>query len=260
MAPLSVGFARGPGNLIEVQVVYGGRRGPWLLDSAAGWHVLHRGMHPIEQGEAVESLCVDIEGEGVEADTLEGELLQLGRFRQQPDQVLAVDLPYRATTGQPIQGLLGYPLFAEIALTIDWDQQTLILDGPPPFEVTHELPLRLEDRQALIPLQLAGEALEVRLETAYAGGLLIEAESFDIERFASPEESGGPVRFETTGLRCRQQALPSWPAVHVPQTGAVLMGRLGLGILSRYTCHIDYPGERLLLAPRKQATPVAAKR
>jgi|GEM_PF-6480122 len=248
---ISVGFARLTGNMIEVQVRYGGRPGPWLLDSASGWHVLHRSLHPIELGEALESHVVEVEGVGVEAITLEGEALQLGRFTQHPDQVLAVDFPYIASTGQPIQGLLGYPLFREMPLTIDWDRQVLILDGPPPMEIEHTLPLSIIDRQALIAVTIAGAPLQLRLETGMTQGLLIEQPDFDSERFRTgDDDSSSTVRFEASGMLCDGHPLPAWPAIHSPDPASPCAGRLGLGILSRYTCYIDYPGERLLLSKR----------
>ena len=254
----SIGFARLPkSGLIELRARYGGRVGAYLLDSAAGWDVINRAEHPIEFGEELEEYGVEVEGEWIGAATLEGEEFRLGHFVHTPEQVLAVELPYRASTGTPIQGMLGHPLFMESPIGINWTHQILTFGPlPPASPVLAELPLTISDRQATLHADIAGIPLEMRLETGASFSLMIEKADFDLERFVNPEEVdlppvvGRPIRFSVARVHLGDLVIEEAKAIYELNPKAPAEGRIGLGLLSRYNLWIDYPGERLVLLRR----------
>lgn len=233
MPGITCGFARcQPGGQLEVRARVDALAGPWWLDSAAPCHVLDARVHPVADGDTP--------------------VIHLGQYAHHGGPVAAMELPFSASNGAPLHGLLGAPLFRETAIALDWERQVLTLDAPAPAWSGHlELPLEVDGGLLWLPVHLGGEPLRLRLETASAAALVICQPDFDIARFAPPEEEpDGAVQFKATGLLAGVIRLPEWPAVYRADAEAEIAGSLGLGVLQRYQCWIDAPGGRLWLLKR----------
>ncbi|HYE76407.1 MAG TPA: hypothetical protein VEI97_00345 [bacterium] len=247
----TVGFARLPqSGLIELRARYGDRPGPYLLDSGSMLDVVNSAVHPFEPGEEVDTTVLYMEGESLAVHTYEAEPFLIGRYAHQPPQVIAVEVPYTASDGGPMHGLLGHPLFQETPIGIDWGKQTLTFGPvPPALGVRLSLPVEITGEHACVLAILDGEPLKLLLETAAPFEVLLHRPDFDPAPFQSDEEAG-TRRFTLPRLAVEGGGLSGVAAVHDPDPKAPADGRIGLGVLSRYNLWIDYPGERVLLMDR----------
>lgn len=247
----TVGFARLPKTgLIEVRARYGGRPGTYLLDSGSVLDVVNAQLHPFETGEEVDTTTLFLEGEPLSVHTYEAEEFAIGRYLHEPRQVIAVDLPYSGSDGTPVHGLLGHPLFRETPIGIDWDQQSVTF-GPLPsgLEGIIEVPLEITEEHALVLSTYEGDPMTLQLETAANFGVLFHNPAFDPTPFQSDDEVG-TRRFTIPRLGMGTGVLQNVNATHDPMPDAVVQGRIGLGVLSKWNLWIDYPAERMWLIPR----------
>ncbi|MEO7994446.1 MAG: hypothetical protein ABI743_08600 [bacterium] len=260
MHNITTGFARHPqSGLLEVRAFYGGNPGIYLLDSAVGWDVLNLSQHEVALADEVAWHPVEVEGEEVDARTLEAKPFRIGQFDHVPDTVLALELPYTSSHGDPIHGMLGHPLFRETPIGIDWRTNSLTLGGSPPaLEAIAELPLEVLDDRALVTLDWGGDApLQLRLETAatmtmvlFEPGLALDEVLSSEEREARPADSTASFQFNLRRGRIGGFPVQDLAVRYEPQAKSPVQGLLGLGFLTHYRLWIDYPGERLTLYAR----------
>ena len=96
-----------------------------------------------------------------------------------------------------IDGLLGWPLYRDLLVTLDYPNHVLVLrrgDLPPP-DRKDVLPLRLDNDRLTVPVNLNGQELWVTLDTGWANGGNIELTS----ALADSLKWVSPLRATTSG-------------------------------------------------------------
>lgn len=256
------------GNYLFLETGLGGQRLLLCVDSGAGIHVLspeagaRLGLLREERG----SQTVTGTAASVRAQKVLLRNLRLGAAALADTEAVVVALP--GLLG--CDGLLGYPLFAQFAVTLDYLTSTVTLtpyaEFTPPDGAT-ALALRLEGNIPQLEVRLDGLPAWVELDTGSSGELdlttpFVEANRLRErypKRIAMPTGLGvGGVTYGDVARAERLElgpfALPK-PLIRLSQqtTGADasqrVAGRLGAEVLSRFRLTFDYQSKRLFLTP-----------
>lgn len=259
------------GNYLFLEARLGGQKLILCLDSGAGIHVLspdaatRLGIYPTDTA----ARAVTGTAATVKAKTLKLTNLFLGEAPLADTEAVMVPLP-GALGGD---GLLGYPLFAQYALTLDYVTSTVTLTPYRAFtapEGTVSLPIRLEGNIPQVEVRLDGLAAWVELDTGSSGELDLNTPFVERnqlkerypKRIAMPTGMG--VGGVTYGEVARAEKLELGPftlqktLIHLStqKSGAEasgrVAGRIGAEILSRFRLTFDYQGKRLFLTPNSR--------
>ncbi len=155
--------------------------------------------------------------------------------------------------GVPVDGVIGFPLFSDVLLTVDYPRSRLVL-APRPF---HQTPPRASDRATtlpfgaergtpLIPVQLGAESFNVLIDTGSDGGLNLNPAGLH-PRFVSGPRPGKIVtsidrdRRQLVG-RLAQDLLIGTHTVEQPVTDLTdQLSALGGELLRHFSLTFDQP-------------------
>ncbi|MBM3872244.1 MAG: hypothetical protein FJ382_00640 [Verrucomicrobia bacterium] len=162
-----------------------------------------RGTTPEGAGVSVRSAS----GEWITLPAVTLRRLDLGgvRFESVPAVVYNFDA-LSDHFGERIDGILGFPLFRETVLTLDYPQSTLRLTpAGSSGGLTPGSRLRFDpaNRVPLVPMEIAGQAVNVLVDTGSDGGLQLNPTGLTVP-FRAPPVDGAKV---ATLLGDRQQRL-----------------------------------------------------
>lgn len=179
------------------------KSGPWrfLVDTGSSVTLVSPefAAHAGRRGATPEAAGVSVRSAGGEVITLPAVTLRrldLGDVRF--ESVPAVVYDFDALSdhfGERIDGVLGFPLFRETVLTLDYPQSTLHLT--PAGSSGGLMPgarLRFDpaNRVPLVPLEVAGQAVNALVDTGSDGGLQLNPAGLAL-RFVQPPVAGAKV-------------------------------------------------------------------
>jgi hypothetical protein len=262
------------GNHVLVRGAIGDSDSLWFfVDSGAGSHCINRSR--------ADKLGMKVDG-GVEAMGAGGKVqagaahdvkYRLPGLAVDAEFAAAIDLdPIALQIGVPVDGILGYPLFKQMVVTVDYDRSVLVLRDPKRYKPAGAaLPLTFHENHPYVNgrLTLAGrKPIEGSfiLDTGSALALAL-APSF-VEKNKALETAPKTIQVRLGGVGGRfyqpvgrverlelgPYALDRPVAVfaqpgpgHTSTPGSI--GNIGGDVLQRFRVTFDYPHERLYLAP-----------
>lgn len=261
--------AQRKGNYLMLTGSLRGKTVRCFIDSGANAHAF--GFEAAGRLGMVGPDAVDVRGGGAGAEvtmklfSLSG--LTLGRLALAESRAVAVPFPEEL---ELIDGVLGYPLFAQYVVTLDYADEIVTLTPPETFQppkAAIALPLQLNNGMAQIEVKLDGRKLRVDLDTGDGGILTLNApyvaknKVIDAYPKAVTVPTGKSVGGLTYGRLARARELQMGPfrmsqpvvALSESKAGAEANeksdGRMGAEIFSRFTVHFDYTRKKLYLEP-----------
>ena len=261
------------GNYLFLDARVGERRVVLCLDSGAGIHVLtpeaaiRLGLLPPD---AVKR-SVTGTAATVAAQQIHLSRLSVSGMAMATTEAVALALP----PSLGCDGLLGYPLFAQFVVTLDYAASMITLSAPEGFTApvgSVSLPLKLDGNIPQTQIELDGLACWVELDTGSSGELDLNAPFVETnklrerysKRIAMPTGIGvGGVSYGEAARAETLQIGPyrlAKPLIKLSQqksgadASARTAGRLGGEILSRFTVTFDYAHKRLYLTPNSRLT------
>jgi predicted aspartyl protease len=187
-----------------------------------------------------------------------------------PDLIAAPLSPLTHIVGRPLDGLIGHTLLRRYVVELDYAAQTIAFYDPATAHPRGTaIPLEISDIDAYVNVELvqAGRTVTAKLE--------LDTGSFDAlglsDRFVQANQltankqpidvPGVAIGGETSGYRLRldRMRLGPFELVNVPMGATrarptdeplTYAGTLGAEVLRRFTVVLDYPHQRMFLAPR----------
>lgn len=258
--PAAIDVKRSRSGHLLVQPRLNGREaGNFLLDSNAGAHAIHRRLAQDLQLPTVGKLLAAGVGDAVPTQFRKATSLELGPLRL-PDQ-LFVDLDLTALSvalGEPISGVLGYPLFQAAVVDLDLGGPNVALYSPIHYSLTvgQWQELRFDGNVACVQARWAGAekdgwfrldpgaAVQVLFYSAAASGLnsagTLAGTSSQSPPAGRPQLRSAPVKwFELAGKRFENLQV-TFPAT---ERGAAaddpVLGTIGHGVLQSFRIVFD---------------------
>jgi len=261
------------GNHVLVRGAIGDSDSLWFfVDSGAGSHCINRsradklGMK-VEEG--VEALGA---GGKVQAGAAHDVKYRLPGLAVDADFAAAIDLdPIALQIGVPVDGILGYPLFKQMVVTIDYDRSVLVLRDPAKFKPAGAaLPLTFHENHPYVngKLTLAGrKPVEGSFILDTGSGLAVTLAPGFVEKNKALESAPKTIQVRLGGVGGRSfqpvgrierlelgpYALERPVAVfsrpgpgHTSIPGSI--GNIGGDVLQRFRVTFDYPHDRLYLS------------
>jgi hypothetical protein len=203
-------------------------------------------------------------------------LIDVGRLKLPQLTMVAIDLaPLAAGLGQPISGILGYDLFKQFVVQIDYARRTVAFHAPARYSAPADaevLPIAIQDQVPLVSSEILGAsgsaAVKLVLDTGQTSALTLVRSFVDRQRLLTP---GQPEVRITTGA-----LLPGQVPATVTRINGLKLGRFTLGhivtnvaadteaagldddstgilggaLLKRFIVAIDYSRNQLILESR----------
>jgi hypothetical protein len=178
-------------------------------------------------------------------------------------------------TGIPIQGLLGYEFFANLAVRIDFRDSTIVVTKPKNtrfFGKANKIPLSIENRKAYLHAKVTlanGTKTDDKLLFDLGAGHPLSLQNV-IQKYGMPDKFiyanlgqglTGPIEGFITrvnevdvGKYKLKDVITSMPVDDKEKDAMepVRDGNLGIGILKRFDLIIDYPDSALYLKPAQR--------
>lgn len=189
------------GNLMIVEVQRD-RSGPWrfLVDTGSSatlvspeFAVRYGTSEAARQAPSVR--VRDAAGRATTLQPVTIRKIELGEARFERVQCLIYDCSeLSAHLGVRIDGVLGFPLFRETILTLDYPQSRLIMTaaGAEPLVPGARIPFNSGVRVPLIPVQLGGRTLLALIDSGNDGPLNLNPTGLDL-RYATPPRAGSTI-------------------------------------------------------------------
>ena len=262
------------GNHVLVRGAIGESDSLWfIVDSGAGSHCINRSRAD-RMGLAVEG-GVEAFGAGgrVQAGSARDVVYRLPGLTVDADFAAAIDLdPIALQMGVPVDGILGYPLFKQAIVTVDYDRSVLVLHDPGKFKPSGtSLELTFKENHPYVngKLTLPGrKPVEgaFLLDTGSALALTLAPQYVEKNKALESVPKTIQVRLGGVGGRSYQpvgrvERLELGPFAHErpvavfsrPGPGHTSVpgsiGNIGGEVLQRFRVTFDYPRERLHLVP-----------
>ncbi|GAB4469282.1 MAG: hypothetical protein OHK0029_41830 [Armatimonadaceae bacterium] len=237
-----------------------------ILDSGAGAHVLDLGKARELGMVAPNAGTGNLIGTGgtVEAEQIQTGEMRLGEVRLNQGLAFATQLPEALEA----DGLLGYDLFQQYVVTLDYPKNTVTFASPKEYKApagAEVLPLRVRRRIPQIEIELDGVKAWVEVDTGSNGSVDFNTPFVEKNNLRSQYTkrleipSGRGIGGITYGdiTRARSLKLGSFvvdtPLLELSRqtTGGDsednVAGRIGAEVLSRFTVTLDYSGNRMYL-------------
>lgn len=274
--PLRLPYTEHEGWIVVQASVNGSPPVPFVLDTGAS-------MLTILTAPDTEALGLDmgglrrIGGEGVSAITAavqQGLELDFGPLALLDQTVLAIPMDNILCSDQvrppPFRGVIGHELFGRYVVEVDHARGEVVLHDPADFEYRGdgvELPIEISARHAYVRSQVQapdGAAYEARLHVDTGAGIHLSLFPQAHEAIVVPAGGEDVAGCFVGGLASYRRGEPvrlglgQAPPVEVPvrySTGDEVIkrgqhGRLGARFLADYNVVYDFPGKRIILAPR----------
>jgi len=258
-----VPFAWTPGQ-IEVAVQVNGAPATFLLDTGSEYSIVSTRL--------ARQFGLVTTPRGTR-DFAGGVTLRIGSLTLEPRRVMVLPFDAYFQRGRPIDGVIGYDLFVQYVVTIDFQKKTLTLSKPAGFvrpAAAVAVPITFAGRLPVVQSTLtladhstiearlvvdtgASQSILLRYPFSRAHGLLDRGGN----ESAAPSLADGTRRlvevpvdsasvgewtFDRPGVRAFTEPIGSAASTDTD-------GLIGNTLLSRFTPCIDYAGKRLLLQP-----------
>jgi len=262
------------GNHVLVRGAIGDSDSLWFfVDSGAGSHCLNRSRADrlgLEVQDGVEALGA---GGKVQAGSAHDVKYRLPGLAVDADFAAVIDLdPIALQIGVPVDGILGYPLFKQMVVTIDYDRSVLVLRDPGRFKPAGAgLPLTFRDNHPYVngKLTLPGrKPVEGSFVLDTGSGLALTLAPDFVQRNHALQSVPKTVQVRLGGVGGRSYqpigrverfelgpyalerpvAIFSQPGPGKTSSPGSI-GNIGGDVLQRFRVTFDYPHERLYLAP-----------
>jgi predicted aspartyl protease len=216
-------------------------------------------------------------GGTVDAAEIAGARVSVGPLVWNPLPLVAIDLSeLRAGLGHPVDGILGYDVFARHVVEVDYVARVVRFHPPdawsPPGDA-FEVPLRMVSQIPLVDVRVRGvsgieRTARVEFDTGQTGALTLTQEYLGRERLITDTQpkqaiTAGAIlagrvpafvtRLDSIALgRARISApIATVAAAEAAGVEGEAVGLLGGEILRRFDLFVDYPRSRALLRPNR---------
>lgn len=261
-------------NLLLVDVaVNGGEARPFILDTGASGTVVDAAAAEVEPD--AERGAVTMRGAGGEEELALVQLdsLALGGARLLGPTVALGDLaPLRQLVGADVAGVLGYDFLRHFVVKVDYENSLVTFYEPASFADPAGvafIPAETGSGHPIVEMAVGGHRGLFVVDLGNPGPIILDggyvaehdliAEA-DAKLPALMRGAGGPKATEAWVVRMGEATIGPYkvagpivvlPAAAdaVPLCGDDLVGNAGWEVLSRFTFYVDYPGDRLGLAP-----------
>ncbi len=261
-------------NLLLVDVaVDGGEARPFILDTGASGTLVDAAA--AEVGPEAERGAVTVRGAGGEEElalvTLDS--LALGGARLLGPTVALGDLAQlRQLVGADVAGVLGYDFLRNFVVKVDYANSRVTFYDPASFadpEGVAFIPAETASGHPVVEMAVGGHAGRFVVDLGNPGPIVLNGGYVAEHDLIGQAEAklpalmrgaGGPKATEAWVVRMDEASIGPYevagpivvlPAAAdaVPLCGDDLVGNVGWEVLSRFTFYVDYPGDRLGLAP-----------
>ena len=217
-------------------------------------------------------------GGSVESTEIPDVFIDVGRLKLPKLTLVAIDLaPLASGLGEPIAGILGYEVFKEYVIQIDYAGGTVDFHDPARYAAPTDaeiVPIAIEDQAPFVRSEILGPsgstAARLEFDTGQTGALTLVRPFVDQHRLLEP---GQPEVRITTGA-----LLPGQIAATVTRVNGLKLGRFTLGhlvaniaptaeaaglsgetvgilggaMLKRFAVTIDYSRNQVILVSRSE--------
>jgi len=261
-------------NLMLVDVaVNGGEARPFILDTGASGTVVDVAAAEIKpEAERGASTMRGTGGE-VEADLVKLDSLALGNARLLGATVTRADLaPLRQMVGADVAGILGYDFLRHFVVKVDYENSRVTFYEPASFadpEGVAFIPAETDTGHPIVEMAVGGHRGRYVVDLGNPGPIIMEGTYVAEHDLVGQAEAklpalmkgaGGPratkayvVRMDEVAIGPYEIAGPVVVLTADPEAAALcgegLVGNVGWEVMSRFTFYVDYPGDRLGLAP-----------
>lgn len=264
--------------LIDVRVNGVPATAPFILDTGAESSVIDRGDLVALGLRASGNVAADTGGGDVDAVSVKNVVLKVGASTLPPADVLAIDLAgLESGLGRRIAGILGYEIFKQHAVEIDYASRVVRLyagGSSQPSGNAQSLPITITDRIPLIRVTFpakGGNGVEglVEFDTGQVGSLTLVKTFVDAAHLATA--SRPPLQITAGGIlagkvsafvtRIERVSLDSTnfqnvvanvtPTSEDAGIGGKTVGLLGGEVLRRFKVTVDYANSQVTLEPNQ---------
>jgi hypothetical protein len=261
-------------NLLLVDVVLnGGEPRPFILDTGAGGTVVDAAAAEVEPDAERGAVTVRGAGGDRELELVRLDSLALGGARLLGPTVARGDLtPLRELIGADIAGVLGYDFLRHFVVKVDYENSRVTFYEPASFAEPPGvafIPADTSTGHPIVEMAVGDHRGRFVVDLGNAGPIIFDggyvAEHDLIGKAAAKlpalmRGAGGPRATKAYVVRMDEATIAGYalagPVVVLPaEAGAVplcgegLIGNVGWDVMSRFTFYVDYPGDRLGLAP-----------
>ena len=249
---------------------------PFILDTGASSTVIDQAEAARLGLKTTAGSDVSTGGGSVESTEVRDVFIDVGRLKLPQLTMVAIDLaPLASGLGQPISGILGYEVFKQFVVQIDYARKTVAFHAPARYSAPSDaevLPITIRDQVPFVPSEILGAsgptAIELVLDTGQTSALTLVRSLVDKQRLLAP---GQPEIRITTGA-----LLPGQVPAAVTRINGLKLGRFTLGhivtnvaasteaagleddatgilggaLLKRFIVTIDYSRNQLILQSR----------
>jgi hypothetical protein len=181
-APFLVPFELA-GNTIIVRAVLDGTPGYFVLDTGCPSLIVNSQYFDGLQVPWLKQSVADFHGNMSKAKHLVVKDLSLGGFSLADELALVIDLAHlEKTKGIPLHGIIGFPLFQEMEVLLDFDKQHALfspldkkgarLCGPANYHVADSLDLKMSGHFPYILAELEGKKIRLGIDTGAEANVL----------------------------------------------------------------------------------------
>jgi predicted aspartyl protease len=261
-------------NLMLVDVaVNGGEPRPFILDTGASGTVVDAAA--VEVDPAAKRGTSTLRGTGgeMEADLVKLDSLALGNARLLGATVTRADLaPLRDMLGADMAGVLGYDFLRHFVVKVDYENSLVTFYEPTSFAEPAGvafIPAETSSGHPIVEMAVGGHSGRFVVDLGNPGPIIMEGTyvaehdligQAEAKLPALMKGAGGPratrayvVRMDDVTIGPYEIAGPVVVLTADPEAvtlcGEGLVGNVGWEVLSRFTFYVDYPGDRLGLAP-----------
>ncbi len=160
-------------GMIYLEAELNGRKGSFILDTGAPTLIVNQVQ---AKGQQADALGLN---SGIQVTETKVRSFKIGRIKQRNVDALALDLSHlERASGRQILGLVGYNVFEQFALLLDFDQHLLFLSPssqkiqPTLHQPMASLPFTLHEHLPIVKVRVGGKLLKFGIDTGAATNLL----------------------------------------------------------------------------------------
>ena len=202
---------------------------PFILDTGASSTVIDQAEAARLNLKTTSGTDVTTGGGSVQSTEVRDVFIDVGRLKLPKSTMVAIDLaPLASGLGQPISGILGYDVFKQFVVQIDYARKTVAFHTPARYSAptgAEVLPITIRDQVPFVSSEILGAsgstAINLVLDTGQTSALTLVRSFVDKQRLLT---TGQPEVRITTGA-----LLPGQVPAAVTRVNGLKLGRFTLG-------------------------------
>jgi predicted aspartyl protease len=249
---------------------------PFILDTGASSTVIDRAVATRLGLTMTAGSDVTTGGGSVESTEIRDVIIDVGRLPLPNLTLAAIDLaPLSSGLGLPISGILGFDVFKEFVVQIDYANRVVGFHNAARYSAPADadrIPITFQDQVPFVPGEIIGPsgstAVRLVFDTGQTGALTLVRPFVDKQRLLTPGQPEVPIttgallpgQVAATVTRINSMKLGRFTLGHIVTTVAAnaeaagleddATGILGGALLKRFAVTIDYSRRQVILESR----------